>query len=1009
MEPRPPILERLNGILQALGEEPDPQRLVDAYLGDVELLDDDQALFYGFAKQAAEAHPESAAALADAFVDLADVLVVSLSSDRRARIECALAWFLAAGEIYGDDSESLTLLRTRIALALPHRIAGDHAENVADAVATARHAVDAARSLGEPHLLASAYAGLGSVLLEGTPRPEDARRAFELAAASFQEAGDADGWAEATLDAAIAITEDHSPADRDARSDALSHAADLCARVAEDLPALSPRIAALAALTSAKVALERGGPRPLELAVEILEGALDGPADALHVADEAKLHVNLGVAYGSRLYGDPEENLERAILAFETARTLFHPALPVDAALTDLNLAVSYSERVRGEAEGNLRLAATAARRARRAFLDLGIEDLAHTATVTLGSLLLRHPPASRPFDEGVRLLAGIAGDASARPIDHALARLALGSAGAATGRDPATDLRAAADTFEARGDLSRWGHALCDLAEVLAPEAGDALYRRVLDRLDLETHPSIRLRAAQGLGSVVPTDQALGPAREAARAALHLASLAPDDPYRAHVLAEHARSALSDHVRIATEHGCLDEAHGSVLHALGMGVLSGLGLRKDGASTSGALRHEALRRGLVDGHRLRDELRPSRGRLAPPVLPEPSAVATEWSERGEHAPRVSFAPLVPAEDEAVLTTFVGVDGLWIAWQTATSPLQARWYGTDALDSLVQVADLVTSSAAECDWTRDRWARQLDAALASFARAIDLDDLVAGLSKTSTKLTLRPHRVVHLVPFAALPVREGTMGDRFPDGVSLVPLPLASAREPGPALQSPLGVADPASPLAFASFGLELGGVPARLVPPGDLPGHVGSATLLHVASHASLRDADPLAATLDLGAGVRWSPYELPLSNCELVVLAACSSAQADLDVVGASVVGLQSAFLLAGARHVVAALWPVDDLAAAVFTGRFYQTLASGLPLSTAFAHAQSWVRTVDRHTLRAWILTQGGSRAAEAALALSDSTEGVDSPFSSAVDWSAFALFEVRQVRIETDRSA
>src|SRR5690606_3839384 len=123
---------------------------------------------------------------------------------------------------------------------------------------------------------------------------------------------------------------------------------------------------------AAKVALARGGAGPIETAIGLLEDALDAPPEDLHLADEAKLHVNLGVTYGARLHGDPEENLERAIQAFETARTLFHPLLPFDAALTDLNLAAAYGERVRGEPADNVRLATGAARRARAAFQELG-------------------------------------------------------------------------------------------------------------------------------------------------------------------------------------------------------------------------------------------------------------------------------------------------------------------------------------------------------------------------------------------------------------------------------------------------------------------------------------------------------------------------------------------------------------------------------------------------------------------------------------------------------------
>ncbi|HEV8151176.1 MAG TPA: CHAT domain-containing protein, partial [Gemmatimonadales bacterium] len=52
---------------------------------------------------------------------------------------------------------------------------------------------------------------------------------------------------------------------------------------------------------------------------------------------------------------------------------------------------------------------------------------------------------------------------------------------------------------------------------------------------------------------------------------------------------------------------------------------------------------------------------------------------------------------------------------------------------------------------------------------------------------------------------------------------------------------------------------------------------------------------------------------------------------------------VGLTRAFLSAGARHVVATLWPVEDRATAVLMERFYRAFGTGSDPAAALARAQ------------------------------------------------------------------
>jgi CHAT domain-containing protein len=80
---------------------------------------------------------------------------------------------------------------------------------------------------------------------------------------------------------------------------------------------------------------------------------------------------------------------------------------------------------------------------------------------------------------------------------------------------------------------------------------------------------------------------------------------------------------------------------------------------------------------------------------------------------------------------------------------------------------------------------------------------------------------------------------------------------------------------------------------------------------------------------------------------HARLVVLSACqtalgSGALADVPA-GDDWVGLVEGFLYAGAAHVMATLWPVEDRATAGLMEEFYTELAAGRPEAEALAGAQ------------------------------------------------------------------
>jgi CHAT domain-containing protein len=84
---------------------------------------------------------------------------------------------------------------------------------------------------------------------------------------------------------------------------------------------------------------------------------------------------------------------------------------------------------------------------------------------------------------------------------------------------------------------------------------------------------------------------------------------------------------------------------------------------------------------------------------------------------------------------------------------------------------------------------------------------------------------------------------------------------------------------------------------------------------------------------------------------TADLVVLSACqtglgSGALTDVPA-GDDWVGLTRAFLHAGAKRVVATLWPVDDWATAALMERFYPEMVAGTDARRALARAQRALR--------------------------------------------------------------
>src|SRR5262249_49388356 len=122
----------------------------------------------------------------------------------------------------------------------------------------------------------------------------------------------------------------------------------------------------------------------------------------------------------------------------------------------------------------------------------------------------------------------------------------------------------------------------------------------------------------------------------------------------------------------------------------------------------------------------------------------------------------------------------------------------------------------------------------------------------------------------------------------------------------------------------------------------------------VHFALHGLLDRRFPLDSALALspppaGASGRengllqaWEIFESVRLDAELVTLSACETGLGP-EAGGEGLISLARAFHYAGARSVLASLWAVSDRSTADLMGRFYASLASGLPKDEALQAAQ------------------------------------------------------------------
>jgi CHAT domain len=126
-----------------------------------------------------------------------------------------------------------------------------------------------------------------------------------------------------------------------------------------------------------------------------------------------------------------------------------------------------------------------------------------------------------------------------------------------------------------------------------------------------------------------------------------------------------------------------------------------------------------------------------------------------------------------------------------------------------------------------------------------------------------------------------------------------------------------------------------------------NAPGH----EVIHLACHGAVSTSAPGGARLELAGGslgISDIANLASLDHVALVVLSACRSGQPDPFMPEESL-DIGSLLLATGARAVVANMWPVDDLAAALFVSCLFRLWdwGAGFTLPQAVSNARLWLK--------------------------------------------------------------
>jgi CHAT domain-containing protein len=266
------------------------------------------------------------------------------------------------------------------------------------------------------------------------------------------------------------------------------------------------------------------------------------------------------------------------------------------------------------------------------------------------------------------------------------------------------------------------------------------------------------------------------------------------------------------------------------------------------------------------------------------------------------------------------------------------------------------------------------WQDRMNDNLTAIAERLQLPQLIDRLPHNITELVIIPHRSLHQIPFAALPLNSllggvpvgwggSFLGDKFT--IRYVPscqiLQYCTDR---PAIESPCHgtVSDTDGTLPGTVFESDRVAEIYQIIDEFRLQGKAASkANYLDLlpkvnnllsSHHASYHLDRPKESCLKLADDVLTLGELLTSRYPDLneVFLSCCETHLGDRTITD-DILTLATGFLCAGARSVIGTLWRVDDLATSIFTIHYYQQRKQGISRSEAIQQSQSYLRNLTK----------------------------------------------------------
>ncbi|MBS9388858.1 MAG: CHAT domain-containing protein [Dolichospermum sp. WA123] len=280
---------------------------------------------------------------------------------------------------------------------------------------------------------------------------------------------------------------------------------------------------------------------------------------------------------------------------------------------------------------------------------------------------------------------------------------------------------------------------------------------------------------------------------------------------------------------------------------------------------------------------------------------------------------------------------------------------------------------------------KDQWKDELNNQLIQLGQILHIEQIVSLVPSHCQKLTLIPHRYLHLFPIHTLMIKESYLLDLFPKGIGYVPScqllqqlhnrqrddfqSLFAIQTPTPDLyKEDLGAVTTIkkqfkSTCIFKEekakkstiFSINEKSQQLRTNP--DLL----KANSVFFFCHGKFEFNYPLESGLQLAdesLNLADIINHLKLENCRLVTLSACETGLIDTINSSDEYIGLPNGFLLAGSTNVVSSLWTVSAVATALLMVKFYEELENQRNIVLALQNAQRWLRDSTIEGFRTWI---------------------------------------------------